>query len=578
MESGGRMLYGIDLLRPSLIAFRRSLKTRSRVLLTVLTLGAAIFVFLVYFGLFKFLTHVSRAPMLGPVLGPFIGGLLVNKFQEMIFVALFFMVFFSSIISSFSAFFLDPEITLLFSSPVSTARIFWSRFLLMSTDSSWMALAFFLPVFFAFATTAGAPWWAYLVFPFYIFLYLSLPNIVGSFLALMLATFFPIRQMKKVFQFLSVVIMGSMIFFFRFLEPEKLLNPKFFGDVSRYILMLRNPVMEYFPSYWMMEATRGLFAGEFFLSLKWLSGLMVMAALGFFILWVLSRAFYRDSWQISMEAIENQVMSLEWLRKALLLPLRFFSRDFQVVAAKEITVFLRDPAIFSQLFMMGAIVFVYGYNLKIIPLKEIPVLYSGEVNDSLVYFNGPFIGFILAAISMRFVFPSISLEGKAFWAVKASPIRPARLVAIKFMLYLPVIMLLGVILCYISNQVFQVTSPVLLLISFLNVILMAFVITALAIGLGSVYAEYGSDNPLKVAGSFGGFVFMIFSALYVINLLICQAYPMYRFYLFRNYAYIPTKVWGFIGISVTLLLVSTCAWIVIPLVKGREALEQYEPD
>jgi hypothetical protein len=78
---------------------------------------------------------------------------------------------------------------------------------------------------------------------------------------------------------------------------------------------------------------------------------------------------------------------------------------------KEITIFLRDPAIFSQIFMMAAIVFVYGYNLAILPLKDLPSLYSGEINDSMVYFNGPFIGFILAAISMRFVFPSISLKG-----------------------------------------------------------------------------------------------------------------------------------------------------------------------
>ena len=71
---------------------------------------------------------------------------------------------------------------------------------------------------------------------------------------------------------------------------------------------------------------------------------------------------------------------------------------------------------------------------------------------------------------------------------------------------------------------------------------------------------------------------MIFSAIYVVNLLICQAYPMYRFYLYRNIAYIQPKVWALVGASLFLLIVSTCAWIIIPLTKGREALEQYEPD
>ena len=61
--------------------------------------------------------------------------------------------------------------------------------------------------------------------------------------------------------------------------------------------------------------------------------------------------------------------------------------------------------------MMIAIVIVYGYNLSILPLKDLASLYSGEINDIMVYLNGSFIGFILASIAMRFVFPSISMEG-----------------------------------------------------------------------------------------------------------------------------------------------------------------------
>ncbi|MFZ2958124.1 MAG: hypothetical protein WA705_14650 [Candidatus Ozemobacteraceae bacterium] len=566
-----------NLLAPSIIAFQRQVELRRGKMLAALLVGGGLTVLGLFFGLYKFLWYVGRAPMLGPLLGPMIGTLLVNKLLEMIFVALFFMITFSSIIAAFSVFYLDDEMRLLFSTPVSTVRIFWSRFVLMVVESSWMASVFFVPVFLAFCAASQAPWWTFFVYPFYIFIYLLLPNAVGGLLALTLGSLFPIRQMRKVFQFLSVLVLAGMVFFFRYLEPEKLMNPNYFSSISRYILNLRSPILEWFPSSFLREASLQLFAGNFYDSLKMMLPLVLLVAFTLFLLHTLAGSFYRASWQRSLEAVENQVLSLEWIRKVLIAPFVLFRPDTRVVASKEITFFFRDPAIFSQLFMMIAIVFVYGYNLSILPLKDLPQLYSGEVNDSLVYLNGPFIGFILAAISMRFVYPSISLEGKAFWAVKASPIRPSRLLTIKFFLYLVPNMLLGWILCLISNRLFQVTTPILRVISFANVTMMAVVTTALAIGLGAVYARFDADNPLKVAGSFGGFVYMVANGVFILNLLICQVYPMYRFYFSRFYPLrdLPGRV--FVGCSLLVLVVCVAAWTIIPLARGREAIERYEP-
>lgn len=533
---------------------------------------------LVFFSLYRFLDYVGRAPMLGPILGPMLGHLLVDRLLEMIFMALFCMLIFSSLIAAFSVFYLDEELKVLFSSPLTTGRIFWSRFALMVIESSWMAGAFFIPIFFAFVAAGKASWPAYFLFPVVLGLYLLLPNLFGAVTAVLLGALFPIRQMRKVFQFLSVMVLTGMVFFFRYMEPEKLLNPNYFSDVSRYILSLRSPLMEWFPSSWTREATADLIAGAYKDAGVHLLPLLAILVGGFLFLHLLARTFYRFSWQRSLEAVENQVKGLEWIRRVLVWPLRFFREDIRVVASKEVTIFFRDPAIFSQLFMMLAIIFVYGYNLSILPLKDIPQLYSGEVNDSLVYFNGPFIGFILSAISMRFVYPSISLEGRAFWAVKSSPIRPSRLMTIKYFLYLVPNLALGLILCFISNRMFEVTSPSLRVLSFFNVTVMAIVTTSLAIGIGAIYARFDADNPLKISGSFGGFVFMITSGLFIINLLLCQIYPMYRFYFLKYLPLRDLRGQMLIVASVVLMLACSAAWTLIPLAKGREAIERYEPE
>jgi ABC-2 type transport system permease protein len=279
-----------------------------------------------------------------------------------------------------------------------------------------------------------------------------------------------------------------------------------------------------------------------------------------------------------MEAVDNQVLSLEWIRKAIIWPFKFFSPDFRVIAGKEITTFLRDPAIFSQIFMMTAIIFVYGYNLSILPLKDIPTLYSGELNDTLVFLNGPFIGFIIASIGMRFVFPSISMEGRAFWAVKSSPVNPKRILTIKLFVYIVPMILLGLILCGVTNSVFQVSHPALFWLSFINVILITLVITSLAISVGAIYADFSADSPLKIAGSYGGFIYMVLSGLYIINLLLLEIYPMYRFFHSKFYMARGHSAFILMVVSAILLLACTAAWVYLPFRKGLETIENYEPD
>ena len=138
----------ISLAVPSVKKFQRIFKGRNNFVLILLILGAILVSGGIYYGLFRFLDYVGRAPMLGKTLGPIIGGLLVSKLLEMIFLTLFFMVLFSSIISAFTSLFLSEELKLLMTSPQSIGTIFRSRFFLMSIESSWMVLAFFIPAFF----------------------------------------------------------------------------------------------------------------------------------------------------------------------------------------------------------------------------------------------------------------------------------------------------------------------------------------------------------------------------------------------------------------------------------------------
>lgn len=205
-------------------------------------------------------------------------------------------------------------------------------------------------------------------------------------------------------------------------------------------------------------------------------------------------------------------------------------------------------------------------------------MFTQGLNNALVYLNGPFIGFIVASIGMRFVYPSVSMEGRAFWAVKSSPVSPKRVLIIKVLFYLIPMIILGMILCGVTNTVFTVSTRVLALVSYVNVLLITLVITALAIGVGSVNANFNADSPLKIAGSYGGFIYMLLSGLYIINLILMEAYPIYCFNYYQAYqlrGIMPTILFA---ASVLIALGVTAVWIYLPIKKGLDAIEEYEPE
>ena len=568
----------ILLLKPSIKRIGRIFATRNKLFLVSIFICAALLYGGIYWGMARFLSYVSKAPIIGDAFGAIIGGLLISKLLEMLFMTLFFMLLFSGVISALSILFLDTELQPLMVSPQPVSRIFMSRLLMLTFDSSWMAVIFFMPVFLAFAKTLNAFSLAYICFPIALLFFILIPNIIGAGSSLLIAAFFPIRQMKKIFQFLAIIMMTGLIFFIRSLEAEKLLNPAHFKSVSGYLISLDLPLVRYSPATWMHQTTLNLFYGRFNEALNYFWPIFITVIVGLALLWVLAKYFYHYSWQRSCEAMDNQIIGLEWLRKIIIMPFKLFAPDVNVIASKEVTIFLRDPAVFSQIFMMMAIIVIYAYNLAILPIKDVPTMFTQGLNNALIFLNGPFIGFIVASIGMRFVYPSVSMEGRAFWAVKSSPVSPKRVLIIKVLFYLVPMMVLGMILCTVTNAIFTVSTPVLRWLSYFNVLLITTVITSLAIGVGSVNADFNADSPLKIAGSYGGFIYMILAGLYIANLVFLEAYPIYCFN-YANHYYVRGYVANILFyLSIVVILLTSAAWVYLPIRKGLDAIEEYEPE
>jgi ABC-2 type transport system permease protein len=87
---------------------------------------------------------------------------------------------------------------------------------------------------------------------------------------------------------------------------------------------------------------------------------------------------------------------------------------------------------------------------------------------------------------------------------------------------------------FVTDIMLQVT-PFMLLVSLFTIAMLTFAIAGLALGLGTLYPEFQSENAAQIPTSFGGLLFMM-SAIAVIGaVIILEARPVYMYLSARTF-------------------------------------------
>jgi ABC-2 type transport system permease protein len=166
------------------------------------------------------------------------------------------------------------------------------------------------------------------------------------------------------------------------------------------------------------------------------------------------------------------------------------------------------------------------YSLSLLQIPDF--LKDSDKNPTLyrfIYFsNLAAICMILSSFTSRFLFPLISLEGRAFWVLGLAPMSRAKLLTQKVCFGLVISFVLGVMTVTISN--IALDSPASMFASAVyTMVLAACCLTCLATGLGAAYPSFHEDNPARIAVGLGGTLNFFVSALSIACLLAIQALP-----------------------------------------------------
>jgi len=193
---------------------------------------------------------------------------------------------------------------------------------------------------------------------------------------------------------------------------------------------------------------------------------------------------------------------------------------------KEIRVFFRDTTQWSQLILLAVLVVVYVFNIKFLPLTGDGITFF--IVNLVPFLNLALAGFVLASVAARFVFPGVSLEGRTWWLLRASPLPVRELLWSKFWVGTLPLLVLALVIVGVTNCLLHV-SPFVFAVSVFTITLMTFALAGLAIGFGTVFPRFETENAAQIPTSFGGLLYMM-SAVGVIGVVIVlEARPVYSY-------------------------------------------------
>jgi ABC-2 type transport system permease protein len=473
-----------------------------------------------------------------------LGDFLLRIGLSWLFLTFLSFLAFSGVVTALSTFFMSEDLRLLMAAPIAVRRLLYARFAKTVGVSSWMVIVFLVPVLLGVGVARCAPCLFYLtalgtVVPFSV-----IPVALGTATTLLLVNIFPARRARDILMLMGLMFAGSIVILLRVIQPERLLRVESLPDVTAFFATLQSPISPMLPSFWAGETLfASLQGGRDFLhgAALWTTACAFTVMLG-----MAGDRWYFTGFSKAQEARKARFTKLRMLDALTsAIPMSVVRRNLLI---KDLKVFLRDVTQWSQLLLLLALVMVYLYNFRVLDLDRIPYM-SGVIKNFYAFLNLGLAAFVMATVSVRFVFPAVSLEGAAFWIIRTAPISFKDFLWSKFWTGLAPVLLLSFVLTVAANS-FLGVDPFLKVVTAVAIVFMAFALVGLATGLGARYPRFAADNATQVAGSPGGVAYMIAAVSYILVMIALIGWPS-SIFLWHTVRHRP---WG----ADDLLIVSLC--------------------
>ena len=477
---------------------------------------------------------------------------LLRNLLSMVYLVATVILFSSSMTVAIGSFFTDLDLDIYHAAPRSRFRIALTRYLKTFVQSAAMVFLFLVPMLVAFAQQYPRTGRFYPMMLCNLALLLSIPVSLSCVLILLLVRWFPVQRVHQIVATLAMLVLTLVVLAVRMSRPERFFAQITTDDVRRVLSTIEMPSMSLYPSTdlatMMTRAATPFFSARIVLT----SGVL------FLLFALVARASYFAAFVRARESLAPVAIGSA---AATRLFDRIFARadpPLRAMLGKEVRTLSRDAAQWSQVFLMAALLFMYLYNIRMLPL-------GGDARATLVaYGNLGMAGFVIAAICLRFAYPSVSAEGKAFWIVQTAPVSYRRFLWVKVLVYAAPLTFLALLLTAFANILLE-ANAVVWTFTLIGASLLAVTLVSLGVGLGALTPNFNAENPLQVGLSLGGFAYMALSMMYVGVIMVLMARPLMRYFTGHVLGMRGGSAWVGAIFPIVIALTLSVAMSVIPM-------------
>ncbi len=493
-----------------------------------------------------------------------IGGLLLWKLTALLLLATFTMTSVSGLLTALTTLFYSFDLKFLVNAPIPARAVFLEKSLESAFFASWMVGVILVPYMSALARVNGYGWpfvagFAALVVPF-----LMLAASVGVALTLILLRVFPSSRTRDVIWVLSSLSMTLVYGLVRFSKPERLIRPDALKVVAEYLRYLQAPTAPFLPSWWLTRGLQALAARHWLAAAR--EGLLLYGA-AFCVYgalaWLAGRIYFEGYSGAQEGAPSRRVLVVEPLPER-----RWLGRDCAALFWRERTAFFRDVKHWSQILLIGGLIFVYLFSIARLPLD------SPDLRSLASFLNVGTAGFVLAALGLRFTFPSISLEGRAWWVVRSSPVGVESLMRQKALFSALPMSVMALVLGASANRLLHADAFT-AWVSLGALLVVAWALCAMGVGFGALFPMFEVENIHQIESSLGGFVYMASSLVYIGATIMALSWPM-RMHFEERFGRAGAWRWPAVAGCAAFWLLLNAAAFIMPWTLGRRALEAFE--
>ena len=504
---------------------------------------------------------------------PGLGAVLTERLLYTLFAFLFALLLLSNLIIAYTNLFRNRETAFLLTLPVSNETIFRWKFIESQILASWAFLFLIAPLLVAFGLVRDVPWHFYPLTVLLIGLFIILPGVFGSALAIAIGRHLDRKSFQAVLLLLALTLLAFVAFWWK-TNPvdDDLLDKRTLEALDHLLAKTRFTMFPFLPSYWLSAAVlqwaEGITNNAIFFAAVLLSNTLFFGSVAFT---RFGNLFYDTASAVQSRASNGFKFSFSGATgRGSATPgfiEKFFERmswlqpDTRAIAVKDIRMFWRDTTQWGQSVMFFGLLGAYIINLRNFTHQ----LTSPFWIHTVAFLNLGACAFNLASVTTRFVFPQFSLEGRRMWIVGMSPMGLARVVITKY--WLASLASLAVTLALVTLSCYLLKMPWSDVAFFGAVVtVMTFALNGLAVGLGVLYPNLRETNPNKIVSGFGGTLCFVLSSIYIIASLALLVVGGGGFHAHTGLVFL--SIVGFVALSFGV------GWL--PLKLGLQQLKNFE--